>query len=105
MGSNLQIIINGVDQASDTFGNVGNAMTDLEGKSGSLLSKGLGPLQSMLGVGLKVAAGVAATAVGGLAAGLASSVSDAADFQQGMADIQASMGASTEGTAQHKTLS
>jgi TP901 family phage tail tape measure protein len=58
----------------------------------------------MLGVGLKVAAGVAATAVGGLAAGLASSVSDAADFQQGMADIQASMGASTEETAQLKNL-
>ena len=104
MGSNLQIIINGVDQASDTFGDVGNAMDSLTGKAGGLLSKGLGPLQSMLGVGLKVAAGVAATAVGGLAAGLASSVSDAADFQQGMADIQASMGASTEETAQLKNL-
>ena len=104
MGSNLQIIINGVDQASDTFGDVGNAMDSLTGKAGGLLSKGLGPLQSMLGTGLKVAAGVAATAVGGLAAGLASSVSDAADFQQGMADIQASMGASTEETAQLKNL-
>jgi len=79
-------------------------MDSLTGKAGGLLSKGLGPLQSMLGVGLKVAAGVAATAVGGLAAGLASSVSDAADFQQGMADIQASMGASTEETAQLKNL-
>lgn len=104
MASNLQIIINGVDQASDTFGDVGNAMDSLTGKAGGLLSKGLGPLQSMLGTGLKVAAGVAATAVGGLAAGLASSVSDAADFQQGMADIQASMGASTEETAQLKNL-
>jgi len=79
-------------------------MDSLTGKAGGLLSKGLGPLQSMLGTGLKVAAGVAATAVGGLAAGLASSVSDAADFQQGMADIQASMGASTEETAQLKNL-
>jgi TP901 family phage tail tape measure protein len=104
MASNLQIIINGVDQASDTFGDVGNAMDSLTGKAGGLLSKGLGPLQSMLGTGLKVAAGVAATAVGGLAAGLASSVSDAADFQQGMADIQASMGASAEDTAKLKDL-
>lgn len=104
MASNLQIIINGVDQASDTFGDVGNAMDSLTGKAGGLLSKGLGPLQSMLGTGLKVAAGVAATAVGGLAAGLASSVSDAADFQQGMADIQASMGASAKDTAKLKQL-
>ncbi len=104
MASNLQIIINGVDQASDTFGDVGNAMDSLTGKAGGLLSKGLGPLQSMLGTGLKVAAGVAATAVGGLAAGLASSVSDAADFQQGMADIQASMGASAEDTSKLKQL-
>ncbi len=104
MASNLQIIINGVDQASDTFGDVGSAMDSLSGKAGGLLSKGLGPLQSMLGTGLKVAAGVAATAVGGLAAGLASSISDAADFQQGMADIQASMGASAEDTAKLKQL-
>lgn len=104
MGSNLQIIINGVDNASGTFTDVGDAMTGLENKSGSLLSKGLGPLQSMLGTGLKVAAGVAVTAVGALGAGLASSVSDAADFQQGMADIQASMGASAEDTAKLKDL-
>lgn len=104
MASNLQIIINGVDNASGAFSDVGNAMGDLEGKSGSLLTKGLGPLQSMLGTGLKVAAGVAVTAVGALGAGLASSVSDAADFQQGMADIQASMGASAEDTAKLKQL-
>ena len=104
MASNLQIIINGVDNASGAFGDVGDAMGDLENKSGSLLSKGLGPLQSMLGAGLKVAAGVAVTAVGALGAGLVSSVSDAADFQQGMADIQASMGASAEDTAKLKDL-
>lgn len=104
MGSNLQIIINGVDNATGTFSDVGDAMTGLENKSGSLLSKGLGPLQSMLGTGLKVAAGVAVTAVGALGAGLASSISDAADFQQGMADIQASMGASAEDTAKLKDL-
>ena len=104
MASNLQIIINGIDNASGAFGDVGDAMGKLEGKSGSLLSKGLGPLQSMLGTGLKVAAGVAVTAVGLLGAGLASSVNDAADFQQGMADIQASMGASAEDTAKLKQL-
>lgn len=104
MPSNLQIIINGVDNATGTFSDVGDAMTGLENKSGSLLSKGLGPLQSMLGTGLKVAAGVAVTAVGALGAGLASSISDAADFQQGMADIQASMGASAEDTAKLKDL-
>ncbi len=104
MASNLQIIINGVDQASGTFSDVGNAMTDLEGKSGNLLTRGLGPLQSMLGVGLKAAAGLAAAGIAGLAGGLASSISDAADFQQGMADIQASMGASAEDTAKLKDL-
>ena len=104
MSSNLQIIINGVDQASGTFGDVGNAMTDLEGKSGNLLTRGLGPLQNMLGVGLKAAAGVAAAGLAGLAAGLGSSISEAADFQQNMADIQASMGASAEDTAKLKDL-
>lgn len=104
MGSNLQIIINGVDNATGTFDDVGDAMTNLEGKSDSLLSKGLGPLQSILGVGLKAAAGVAAAGLAGLAGGLASSISDAADFQQGMADIQASMGASAEDTAKLKDL-
>lgn len=79
-------------------------MTGLEGKSNSLLGKGLGPLQSVLGTGLKAAAGLAAAGLGALGAGLASSVSDAADFQQGMADIQASMGASAEETDKLKRL-
>lgn len=79
-------------------------MTGLEGKSNSLLSKGLGPLQSVLGTGLKAAAGLAAAGLAALGAGLASSVSDAADFQQGMADIQASMGASAEETDKLKKL-
>ena len=104
MASNLQIIINGIDNASGAFSDVGDAMDGLTGKSKGLLSAGLGPLQSMLGTGLKVAAGAAATAVGLLGAGLASSISDAADFQQGMADIQASMGASAEDTAKLKQL-
>jgi hypothetical protein len=104
VASNLQIIINGIDNASGAFSDVGDAMDGLTGKSKGLLSAGLGPLQSMLGTGLKVAAGAAATAVGLLGAGLASSISDAADFQQGMADIQASMGASAEDTAKLKDL-
>ena len=42
MASNLQIIINGVDNATGTFSDVGEAMTGLESKSGSLLANGLG---------------------------------------------------------------
>lgn len=104
MASNLQIIINGVDQASDTFSDVGDAMSDLTKRSKSLVSAGLGPLQSMLGGALKASLAGATAGLVGLAGGLASSVSDAADFQQGMADIQASMGASAEDTSKLKKL-
>lgn len=104
MASNLQIIINGVDNASGAFDDVGGAMDSLTGKSKGLLSAGLGPLQSMLGGALKVSLAGAAAGVGALAAGLGSSISDAADFQQSMADIQASMGASAEDTSKLKNL-
>lgn len=63
--ANLQIVINGVDHASGAFDDVGDAMGNLTKKSKSLVSSGLGPLQSILGTGLKASLGVATAGLAG----------------------------------------
>lgn len=66
----------------------------------SFTEKGMGGLQSAIGTGLKAAAVVATAAIGGLAAGIVSSVSAAASMEQGIADIGAMMTLTTAETAQ-----
>lgn len=104
MAGEVDIIVNALNNASGPLGGVLGSLNDLEGASSSLMTRGLAPLQSMLGTSLKIAAGAAAAAMAGLAAGLGSSISKAADMEQGVADIAAQMGTTKEQTAQLKDL-
>lgn len=104
MAGEVDIIVSALNNASGPLGGVLGSLNDLEGASSSLMERGLAPLQTMLGTGLKVAAAGAAAAMAGLAAGLGSSISKAADMEQGVADIAAQMGTTSEETAQLKDL-
>lgn len=66
--------------------------------------KGMAGLQSAVGTGLKVAAGVAVTAVASLGAGIVKATSAAADMEQAIADTGAAMNLSADETAQLKSL-
>lgn len=101
--SKLQVIIEGVDKASKVVKAVGNSIGDLGSASNRTL-KSLAPLNSLLKTGLKVAAAGAAAAVIGLGAGLASSVMDAADMEQHVADIAAVMGVAADKVGPLKDL-
>lgn len=103
MAVNLKIIINGIDNVSGAFKSVGRGLDDLEGKAGKA-KKALGPLNSLLGTGLKVAAGAAVGAIGALAVGLGASVLAAADMEQGVADIAAVMGLAADEVGPLKDL-
>lgn len=96
MANVLTILLKAVDQASGPIGAVSKSVAGLQ--------RGLEPVSTLLGTGLKVAAGAAAVGLAALAGGIASSVSAAADMEQQLADIQASMGATSEETAQLKKL-
>lgn len=104
MSANVDIFINAQEDATGVIRSVIGSMDDLERGSGNLLTRGLEPLQNMLATGLKVAAGAATAAIGGLVTGITKSVIAAGDMEQGIADISASMGASAEETEKLKTM-
>lgn len=66
--------------------------------------KGMAGLQSAVGTGLKVAAGVAVGAIGGLGAGIVTATKAAADMEQGIANIAAVMGKTSDEVAPLKEL-
>lgn len=101
----VEIVIKALTKgAVGPINDVGDSMDRLNDKSSNLASKGLGALSKALGTGIKVAAGLAVAGIGALAVGLTSSVMAAADFQQGIADMGAAMGASAGETADLKQL-
>lgn len=105
MGADLEIVIKGKDAgASKALSNVGDEMDGLQKRSSNLLSRGLSPLKDIMMGGLKVAAAGAATGLGALAAGIGVSVKAAMDMEQQLADISASMGTTSEETADLKKL-
>ncbi|MBP9800928.1 MAG: phage tail tape measure protein, partial [Sterolibacterium sp.] len=100
----VSIVLSAVNRASGPIGDVRGSLGDLERSANGLLSRGLNPLKDMLGIGLKAAAGGAVLAFTGLAAGLAGSISGAADMEQRIANISAAMGTGAEATGQLKDL-
>ena len=104
MANELDIILRAINKASGPIGDVEHSLDKLNRGSDNLVAKGLGPLSSLLGTGLKVAAGAAVGAIGALAAGIGASVVSAADMEQRIADIGAAMGTSAEETGQLKKL-
>lgn len=103
MAPKLQIIFEGVDNVSGAIKDVGKGFDGLEGAADKAHKK-LSPLTDLIGGALK--AGIAGLAAGTAALGgvIISSVGDAMKFEQGLADISANMGATTEQTAQLKGL-
>lgn len=104
MSAEIGILIQAQEDANGVISSVIGSLGDLEKSSGSLLNKGLAPLQNMLMTGLKAAATAATAAIGGLVAGITTSVLKASDMQQGLADISSQMGATSEQTGQLKGL-
>lgn len=104
MADNIKVTINGENKTGNAFDGVERNMNNLHGAAGNLHTKALLPLQNMLATGLKVAAGIAVTALGGLVAVLGSSVKGAMDMEQQLADISASMGTSADETGKLKKL-
>lgn len=100
---------NGMEIAS-LFARVGADVTDfnkaMKGMKDDMTAqeRGISGLQSAIGTGLKVAAGVAVTAVAGLATGIGYAVTQAADMEQGIANIAAVMQLSSEETEDLKDL-
>jgi TP901 family phage tail tape measure protein len=103
-GSEIEIVIKGKDAgASKAFDDVRDSADKLH-KAGGTLTSGLDSLRGLMMGGLKVAAIGAGAAIGGLVAGIGSSVNAAMDMEQQLADISASMGTTSEETAQLKEL-
>ncbi len=92
MASQLDIILRAIDKASGPIGGVSGSLGQLEQSSTGLLSRGLNPLTSAIGLGIKAAVGIGVAALGGLAIALGDSISKAGDMQQRVADIAAVMG-------------
>lgn len=100
----IEIIIKGKDAgASKAFDDVRGSADKLH-KAGGILSSGLDSLRGVMMNGLKVAAVGVTAALGGLVAGIGSSVNAAMDMEQQLADISASMGTTAEETGQLKNL-
>lgn len=91
MANMIEIILKAIDKASGPISSTTRSLGDLENKAERVHNK-LGPLNNLLGTGLKVAATTAAAGIIALGAGLTSSVLAAADMEQGVADIAAVMG-------------
>lgn len=85
---------------------MGSAMRDLKSFRGEIdgASGNMGKLQSAVGTGLKVAAGVGVAAVGALATGIGVATKQAASMEQAVADIRAMMGLTAEQTEELKGL-
>ena len=92
MASQLDIILRAIDKASGPIGGVTGSLGRLENSSIGLLSRGLNPLTSAIGLGIKAAAGIGVAALGGLTVAIGASIGKAADMQQRVADIAAVMG-------------
>lgn len=95
MANMIEIILKAIDKASGPIGATTRSLGDLESKAERVHTK-LGPLNNLLGTGLKVAAVGAAAGIIALGVGLGSAVMAAADMEQGIADIAAVMGLASD---------
>lgn len=103
MAPKLQIIIEGVNNASGVIKDVGKSFSHLDGAA-SDLHKRLSPLNDLIGTGLKASMAGLAAGAAGLGVAIGSSIKSAMGFEQGIADIAASMQTTNEETAQLKGL-
>lgn len=92
MAANLEILIKAVDHASGPIGEINSELRKLDDTSTGTVGRGLAGLEKALGVGIKVAAAAAVTALAGIGVAIGKSVGAAADMEQGVADIAAVFG-------------
>jgi TP901 family phage tail tape measure protein len=91
VASRLEIIISAINKASGPIGEVGKSLDTLDDKARK--AKGaLGPINDLIGLGLKTAVGIGVGALGALGVGLTKSIGLAMDMEQGVANIASIMG-------------
>jgi hypothetical protein len=94
----INIILKATDQASGKIKDVDRALEGLDG-SAKKANTGFDSLKSMMNVGLVAAATAATAAIAAVGIAIGKSVMAAADMEQGLADIRASMGLTADETA------
>lgn len=88
MSSELAIVITARNLAQQTLSQLDGQLKGLE-QSSNFASRGFSGLQGVVGTGLKAAAGLGAAGLGALGAAAGSSVTQAANFEQAMANVGA----------------
>lgn len=104
MSNELLIVLKALDKASGPVKQVESSLGSLESSSRGLVDRGLSPLQNILGTGLKVAAGAAVAALGGVTAAIGAGVKSAIGMEQQVADIAAVMNTTSGEIAPLKDL-
>lgn len=102
--SGVLIVLRGKDEISKAVKSAGNSLDGLRKKAGSVVSKGLMPLKTALIGGVAAAATTAAAGIAGLVATIIKGTSEAADMEQAVADVAATMGLAAGETADVKKL-
>lgn len=104
MSDIIDIVLRIKDQGSGAVKEVTKSLKDLDKEAQGTVSRGLSGLQDAVGVGLKAAVGIGTAAIVGFGAAIASSVGKAANMEQGVADIAATMGLTADETSKVKKL-
>lgn len=106
MATELNFLINAKYKAKTVFKDAKGDIEELDraADKSSGGNGGLGKLQSLLGTGLKVAAGAAVAGISALGVAIASSVNKAADLEEQMSGIAAVLGKTKEEVAPLKDL-
>lgn len=92
MASQLDIVINAINKASGPIGAVEDSLGSLKDATGDLISNGLSPLSNILENGLKIAAGAAIGAIGGIVALGGKGIQLAAGFEQTQVAFETMLG-------------
>lgn len=104
MSNIIDVILKATDNITSPTHSATNALTNLGKAAANVHDKAFVPLRNMLQTGIKVAAGAAVTALVGLGATIGSSVGDAMEMEQELADISSNMGTTAEETNKLKKL-
>lgn len=92
MAGQLDLIVSAINKASGPLGEVQSSLGSLKDSAGSLVSSGLSPLKGLLENGLKVAAGAAIGAIGGIVALGGKGIAFAAGFEQTQVAFETMLG-------------
>ena len=100
----VTITLRGKDEVSKAIKSVGSSLDNLRGQAGTAVTKGLAPLKTMLIGGIASGAAAAGAGLAALTATIVSGTRQAADMEQAIADIAATMGLGADETKKLKDL-